>query len=304
MSDGSTQTGNIGASAPAASAASATPAQAPASAPASSSVSSSPMSAEEVLRFDPFGSDNGDSSAPASGPGGDGGGQEPAQAAPASQPPKATPVTPAADDPEKALLKQQLEELRRAAAAPAQVPQSVPQTEVDPLEQVPGYDFTLNDDLVGAITSGDPQLVRQSLAAVSKGVAQAVHRTLMQQVVGVFGPRMQQMMMQSLQTQQQQQQMRHDFYSTYPQFNRPELWPVVVATGEKLAAELGVGQYSPQFRDALGKRLMAMFGAGMVQQQQQVAPQVTPPVMMGGGTRQNGLSQEDKLAASIRDMFI
>lgn len=278
------------------------PAPAPASAPAATP-SSSEMTAEEVLRFDPFGSNEGTSGSSASNAGGDGSQEEPAPTPPTppAQPPATTPTTPAAENPEMALMRKQLEDAR-ALLQTGQPTEAQPAPANSPYEAVPAYDFNINDELIGALNSGDPQAMKIGLAAVSQGVAQAVHKTILAQIKTAIGPHLMQQMVQGMQAQQQQEQVAKDFYGTYPELNTPALRSVVLSTAQQLAAETGASEYSPQFRDAVAARVRSVLGMQVPQAQPTPLPQ--PPVMLGGGnSRPGGLSAEEANIKAIKELF-
>ena len=56
-----------------------------------------------------------------------------------------------------------------------------------------------------------------------------------------------------------------DFYGTYPQFNKPELKPLIARIGAQVAAELGPNfqGWNEHFRDLVGSRALGLL-AGIV----------------------------------------
>lgn len=65
------------------------------------------------------------------------------------------------------------------------------------------------------------------------------------------------------------QQVYKDFYGAYPQLSAPHFRPIVMQEAQKLSRQLGVSGWTPQFRDQLGKHVLAMLG--------QVAPVTVQP---------------------------
>lgn len=201
---------------------------------------------EQVLRFDPFD-------------------VEPTQPLPDPEtPPEPTsvveaqptePAPPAGPTTEQfRQFETQLAELRGMLSARPVQPD--PANESTPGEEdlgVPDYGFTLPDQLITMMTSGDPEQTRQALGAYAAGVARIVH----QNVVRQFRTEMQESVPRAIQStqaqRQQQEQWFQDFYDPetgYADLNRPELRSIVVNSAKQvLQANPQVQNMTPaQFR--------------------------------------------------------
>lgn len=270
---------------------------------------------DRLLNYDPFSQEAAAAETPAdeagtpSAPAQEGG---EAPSSPEAQPGQVqaqTPDAPApAEDPEKALLKQQLEAMqreieaiRRPAQPPAQ-PAGGPQAEVP----VPDYSFNIPDTLLQHLQSDNPTEVRTGVAALAQGVAQTVHRQVMQHAAEMFGAVVQQHIPQMIQQHvtgvETAKEIFSDFYGTYKELNVPTLRPLIAATAQQVATEFRANSWTPQLRDETARRVRAALAAGNpVQPTSPAAPPARPPVQFGGnGARPAGNVPASKTAEDIQ----
>lgn len=208
-------------------------------------------------------------------------------------------------DPALALMQKELAEAK-ATLAEMKANREVKQPEGSPKAQAaedttPEYIFDLPDQLVGMISSEDPNDVKTGITTLMAGVCRSVHKQILTEVTQNIAPYIMQTTIGQLQGQTQEQNTKKaifdDFYGTYPQYNTAEYIPVVQATAGALATEMGISNYSPEFRNALGARLQKIFQPAQVNQ---AKPRVKPPVMMGrSGTRSTAPTIDDQQKAMM-----
>lgn len=247
---------------------------------------------DALLSFDPFSKKD----APAEPPAADAeAGEVPPAAAdaetlPAEQgtgEPPAAPTAPAAqpptEDPEKVLLKQQLEQMQRDIAAMRQ-PQQPQQPPEDPNAAVPEYAFNIPDALLEHLRSDNPAEVRAGVGALAQGVARTVHQTVMQQMASLVQTVVPQMVNQGVTGAQMAREIFTDFYGTYKELNVPELRPMIVNVAQQVASEYRASTWSPQLRDEVARRVKAALAQPMAPAIPPSAPAAPkPPTQFGGG---------------------
>lgn len=172
---------------------------------------------------------------------------------------------------ETELLKQELQQMRMAYGQMQQTLASMQQPAqqrpaqggeqpagADPSVdlEMPAYDFNVPPDLVNAIVSDEPGERQVAIQALLKGFGQAIHQTVMNQVVQQYSqvPRVVQS---ALEAQRQRQEVFDDFYGTYPQFNQPHLRQIVLREAQQMSQEGYGNTWNQRFRDDLASRLMA-----------------------------------------------
>lgn len=161
-------------------------------------------------------------------------------------------------------LKSQLEDMRRqmaelATPKPA-VDQSKEAQEFQALAQK--YPAHVPDEMLNALFPDmEPEQkagAKQALGFFATSLAASVHANVAKQVAEQVAQQVQQRVVQdtSVQTQRQArlEQVRQDFYGKFPQLEN--FVPLVTEEAVKLQKETGISDWSPEFRDALGSRVI------------------------------------------------
>jgi hypothetical protein len=256
----------------------------------------------DIMNFDPFKTDQ----EPAQ--------EKPAEAAPA---PEQTPAPAPADNPPEApkvdplqqtlgALQQTVQELPRAVAD-AVKPQTQAQPEPDawapmvdgqPLNYVQVMS-QIPDAVLNGLISENP-VERKAAVSNLLGVAMHVaHRLATKQAVEQVRNEMTRVLplfvQDQIRTHNAMQTVFNDFYGKFPALSHPSLRPVVQAEAQKLSQQLGVREWTPEFRDRLGEHVMNMLRGvvpATVQTQQPAAPMVGPTARPMTATGPNNLQQE------------
>lgn len=247
---------------------------------------------EAIISFDPFGSEPGEQpqQEPAAEP-------DPAQAAPASQEPSEPAQQQPAQQPtgptEVDTLRQQLQEAQTTIQAYQTRQQQQPAREpTQPSEpEIPGYDFTFPPQLIESLRSENPAEHQAGLAALTKGVAQAVHKTLraeISQAVTGLRESLPGMLDERFQTQHTTQTIGQDFYGEHQDLARPELRPLVVSVAQGVMQKWhGQGKpiaWSPEFKKEIADGVRAVLGQAPASAPAAPTPAASMP-SMGNGTR-------------------
>lgn len=204
-------------------------------------------------------------------------------------------------------LKQNQELLQQVVSGKSQgedkTQDSKDEGEADPWSHVPSYDYNVPDQLVEMMGSEDPNERKQAMGFLVKGVAQGIHQQIMSTVGSQFQNLQQhipQTVQQMQQTQAVQQQVATDFYGTYPEFNDPNITPIVQNVAKQVMEEQGKNAWDQSLRDEIGKRVKGILGkvAGSnTQQQQNTAPKTpaNPPATFqngGASSRAGGMKSQ------------
>lgn len=151
--------------------------------------------------------------------------------------------------------------------------------------------FDVPDQLVQMFDSGDPT---QRKAAIST-IMTATYQSAVSQVYGLMAHYMGQLP-QFIQQQQadlsRRQTVFNDFYGTYPQLNKKELYPVIAQVGNAVAAEMGVqpGTWNPQLRQAIAERVASSLGISLAGNGSGQPKQPSGAITNSGGSRPAGVT--------------
>lgn len=221
-------------------------------------------------------------------------GTDPATAVPPSQPP--APATPPQDLSAQALadaaraMREAAEKMGQPAPASAPAGPAAPvEDEFQPKDaQGNNLDYSginIPDQLLAAMNSENPTERKMATTHLIASSMRTVHRMVLEQSVKMMQQQVAQavprFVQQQIMAHQRQQEVYQDFYGTFPDLSAPEIRPVIMATAERLQTEMNNPGWTPQFRDALGKRvrdLLRGYGGGPA-----AAPvaAVAPPVTTG-----------------------
>ena len=233
-------------------------------------------------------------------------GEQATPPAPSQQPAPVQTEAPATESPEQLqarlmyeaarLESQQAEFARRQQEASAATVPQQPQQAAQPQPQERKFALQVPDQMVDALRSEDPRMVKSAVEAMVNGAAELAYRTALTEATEQMRGIAAEIYSQQQGTVSQQQQIYNDFYNAYPELNTPDLRIIVRAVGEQVAKELGTTTWGPKLRDLIGTRVRKMLG-GQPQEQPSVQPQTPPvqpqkrptlPKMAGGNTRPAG----------------
>jgi uncharacterized membrane protein len=200
------------------------------------------------------------------------------------------------DSPEMVLLRNQVQQLtqllnqqqQQAAAQAGQAGQdSQPAGQKTPEQiqqerhqsvasKLPPYQFQIPQDILQKMGSDDPGQVTAGLQEFAKGVASVTHYNVAMQFEERIAELEKQILEKSVQTFKQttqaeseqkkaQESVFNDFYTAFPELNKPELQLFVKMQAQQLAQQYGVQQWSKEFRDQLGTHVKKVLGMGVTQ---------------------------------------
>lgn len=203
---------------------------------------------------------------------------------PAPQP--AEPTTSEKGSDELARIKEELQESRRyltelqSQVLRNQTPKEEAKAPKGP--DLPSYEFQIPDELANGIYSDDVAERKAALASLVSGIGQSVHATLRAEVEQRL-----QGLQQSLPQQVEQfttatserDKIRADFYGTFKELDRPEIYPLVKHYTAEVMKAGRHKNWTPQLRDEIGQKVKEFLG--------QFAPQKTAkaPAQTRPGTR-------------------
>lgn len=264
--------------------------------------------AKAVMSFDPFegqGEGPSPSETPTEGEAAPEGGQpaEPGKTPEEGQGGEPQPAPqPAEESPELRALRAEFDAYKRGVESfqrqPAQPTEQPKQTnEPDPL---PEYNFNIPQPLLDGLRSEDPAENMQAVQALVKGVAQTVHRTVrleLQSLRESMTSGLPQMVSSHIEQYNTGRQVYQDFYGTYPQYDKPELRPTVLAIAQEILQDRAARglpvAWNADLKKQVGDRMATLFG------QQNPIP-AKPPASITPGSRP-GVSSGDAQARDIAD---
>jgi hypothetical protein len=193
-------------------------------------------------------------------------------------------------------LQQTAAELPAAVAAAVQP--KAQESEVDPwapLDQngqpVDYGRLNIPDAVIMAMASDNPAERKAATAHMIGSVAHLVQRMAVaqavQQVRNEIATAMPRFVTERLVQHQQQQEVFQDFYGHFPQLSHPAIRPVVMAEAQKLAQQGGPKQWTPEFRDQLGRHVTALLRASVPVPA--APPAAAPGTMSGLNARPSGV---------------
>ena len=179
--------------------------------------------------------------------------------------------------------------------------QKEPQAEEE-ANKIPNYAFNVPDKLVEVFTSTeDPKEFKQALEAYAQGIAGAIHQQMAAQMESMYKPQFDNlpaMVQQTIAAQKQHTEVRADFYGKFPELDQPALHGVVENVAKQLAVKHKIKQWSPEFRDKVGKAVRDTIAVANAHQNGNANPK--PPVMLKKGGRP-AVQQEDSEVQDISE---
>jgi hypothetical protein len=155
---------------------------------------------------------------------------------------------------------------------------------------IPDYMFQIPDEIANGVYSDDASERKAALAHLVSGIGQSVHQTLLAEFEGRLASVQKELperMTQTVEAQNLREQIRQDFYGSFRDLDRAELYPLVKHFTGQVMAEGKHKSWGPALRDEIGKRTKAYlesFGAPKAQSKPpaMTAPQSRPPQRVPG----------------------
>jgi hypothetical protein len=113
------------------------------------------------------------------------------------------------------------------------------------------------------LESEDGETRGQALETVINGALDVAYRHTMKKVeerLAALGKEIPTTVHSIATAKEQDQRVHDDFYSHYPGYNKPELKIFIASVAERVAAETNAQMWTPELRDAVGKRLESILG--------------------------------------------
>lgn len=161
-------------------------------------------------------------------------------------------------------MQKQLLEAQRTQSAPKESSEPSETDKVFSKAQPQDFAFNITDKLYSALYAEDATADQRkaALAAFATGIAMTTRDQLMQ-TFGVWTrqnfdavPRVVELLAnRRSERQSSAEHIRNDFYTKFPDLNKPELAPFIKATIAQVQAETGAKNWDPQFRDLVGTRV-------------------------------------------------
>lgn len=211
---------------------------------------------------------------------------------------------------ELALLKVQLEQMR-AQLEESRKPQQETQQPVKetknpqedpekPLDYIPTYQYEIPESFQAGLKSEDPKESSAALHQLMTGMSRTVHASVLAQVKKFATRDIPAYVNNTMSGQSQAQQVFHDFYGKFPALNKPDLYPVVASISQAVQKELGVKTWTPELRDAIGRRAYEVL---KIKSQTQAQPTTKaadpPPNIMKPGVRPQAKGAGDDISDEI-----
>lgn len=179
-------------------------------------------------------------------------------------------------------LQKQLLEAQKTKSAEKEEPVESAEETVFKQADPKDYHFNISDKLYGALYGEDVPVEQRkaALAAFATGIAM----TTRDQLMSTFGawvkqnfdavPRVVNYLANAReQTRSSSESIRNDFFTKFPDLNKPELAPFIKATISQVQTETKATNWTPQFRDLVGERVQSVLKAYA----QIAAPKVVVP---------------------------
>lgn len=141
----------------------------------------------------------------------------------------------------------------------------------------PAYAYDINEQMLRAVTSDDMREREMALKAFAVNLSQTVHQRAVEQLREEVARAMPAFVRQVATQEYERKSIAQDFYGKYPEFDRPEVLPVVAQVAQQVMQETGASAWSAKVRDAVAGRTRALLGALANNGQQRPAPQMTAP---------------------------
>lgn len=179
-------------------------------------------------------------------------------------------------------LQKQLLEAQKAKSAEKEEPAKSAEETIFRQSEPKDFHFNVSDKLYGALY-GEDVSVEQRKAALT-AFATGIAMTTRDQLMTTFGawvkqnfdavPRVVNYLANAReQTRSSSESIRNDFFTKFPDLNKPELAPFIKATISQVQTETKATSWTPQFRDLVGERVQSVLKAYA----QIAAPKVVVP---------------------------
>lgn len=165
-----------------------------------------------------------------------------------------------APDPMQAVVSELTKLTERLAPAPAA---EAPTESAEPDNFF--ADIQVPVELLNAIRSDDPAQASMAFTAFAQGTMNTVYKRVRNELAEFVSQALPELIDSRTASVAETKRVEQDFYGTYPQFNKPELKPLIAKIGAQVAAELGPNfqGWNEHFRDLVGSRALGLL-AGIV----------------------------------------
>lgn len=162
-------------------------------------------------------------------------------------------------------------------------------------------DIQVPVELLNAIRSDDPAQASMAFTAFAQGTMNTVYKRVRNELAEFVSQALPELIDSRTASVAETKRVEQDFYGTYPQFNKPELKPLIARIGAQVAAELGpqFQGWNEHFRDLVGSRALSLL-AGIA------PPAAAPPAPVASGftaPRTTRPAPTRDLADEILDLF-
>ena len=160
-----------------------------------------------------------------------------------------------APDPMQAVVSELTKLTERLAPAPAA---EAPTESAEPDNFF--ADIQVPVELLNAIRSDDPAQASMAFTAFAQGTMNTVYKRVRNELAEFVSQALPELIDSRTASVAETKRVEQDFYGTYPQFNKPELKPLIARIGAQVAAELGpqFQGWNEQFRDLVGARALGL----------------------------------------------
>lgn len=201
-----------------------------------------------------------------------------------------------APDPMQAVVSELTKLTERLAPAPAT---EAPTESAEPDNFF--ADIQVPVELLNAIRSDDPAQASMAFTAFAQGTMNTVYKRVRNELAEFVSQALPELIDSRTASVAETKRVEQDFYGTYPQFNKPELKPLIARIGAQVAAELGpqFQGWNEHFRDLVGSRALSLL-AGIA------PPAAAPPAPVASGftaPRTTRPAPTRDLADEILDLF-
>ncbi len=242
--------------------------------------------AEDILKFDPFGPAVEEKPAPKVEDAGK-------KVEPKVTAPVAAPVAPPV---QKSSRETELE--GQIAALKSVIERSATQPQVQPSSQAatpeaPKYNLAIPEPLIAALRGEEDKDFGLAMNSIVNGIANRIYQDVkaeMSQQAEQLPMRVQEVLHNVTTAQQRTEQVRRDFYGAYPHLNNQMLYPIVQQAAMQVARSWAAQgkqlDWTPEFMGEMAQLIHQVIPAPQQQQQPAPAPaRVQPPYQARPGTR-------------------
>ncbi len=174
-----------------------------------------------------------------------------------------------------------------------------PPTPDEPVDPAASMVAQLPDELYAALESEDAGERRQAFQALVTGTARYAFREAAryhEDQMTVYQEQVQNLVTNAIIAHAESQRVRTDFYSKYPQLDRPEFHQHIMTTAELVGQEKGFKEWNETWRDETAKRFLNSLQAALGPQSRSNGNPPPTPAPRGGSARTDTQPGEETVA--------